>query len=58
VINHDYTTKLSALSQKHPAFRLSEGIERAGRAIDFIEKNVYLQLVVLCLSQDLNRCKL
>jgi DNA polymerase-3 subunit delta' len=58
LINLDYAEKLSELSKKYPAFRIQEGIERAGSAIDFIEKNVYLELVVHCLSQDLNHCNI
>ncbi len=56
LINQDFSEKLALLVQKYPFFRAQEGISHAGRAIDFIEKNVYLQLVVHCLSQDLNHC--
>ena len=53
LMNVDCKSKLELFLNKYKTFDIGKGIAVTERAIDFIEKNVYLQLVVFGLSQDL-----
>jgi len=52
LLNVDRRRQLEAFQTKHPALDLDLASRRALRAIDFIQKNVYLPLVLFSLDQQ------
>jgi len=56
VMNMDRADTMHQFLQKWPAFRAESGIKSVERAIDFVEKNVYLDLIIFSLCQELNQC--
>ncbi len=57
VSNADRVDRLEAIIRLYPAFNAQEGMQSTQRSIAFMEKNVYLPLVIHSLSQDLWRCR-
>jgi len=57
VMNSDRMDLLVNFSKKWPGFDAEKGMKSVERSIDFIEKNVYLPLIVVSLSQELSKCK-
>ena len=55
-IHLDVLDRMQTLNSRYPNFRTQDALKHVTRAIDFIEKNVYLDLAVLNLSQDLQHC--
>jgi DNA polymerase-3 subunit delta' len=55
-IHLDVLNRIQTLHSQHPKFKTQDALGHVSRAIDFIEKNVYLDLIVLNLSQDLQQC--
>ena len=58
LINFDYANQIRELMSHYPDFDPKVAIGHVGRAIDFIEKNVYLQLIIQNLNMDLNACNI
>lgn len=56
IIHQDQTDRIRNLQAHYPNFKAMEALAAVSHAIDFIEKNVYLDLVVLNLSKDLQQC--
>jgi DNA polymerase-3 subunit delta' len=57
LINKDRIGELNHFSEKRAAFDAERAIRRTEQAIDFIEKNVYLHLIIQSLSSDFYRCQ-
>jgi DNA polymerase-3 subunit delta' len=57
LINKDRIGELNHFSEKRAAFDTEKAIRRTEQAIDFIEKNVYLHLIIQGLSADFSRCQ-
>jgi DNA polymerase-3 subunit delta' len=57
IINLDRITELETFLKKQPGLNIETAIRHVEQAIDFIEKNVYLTLIVHALSIQLNKCQ-
>jgi len=55
-IHQDVLDHIQTLHDHYPRFETQDALGHVARAIDFIDKNVYLDLVVLNLSQELQQC--
>ncbi len=55
LINSDSVDHLSHIHTKWPQFDVEAGMRGVEQAIDLVEKNVYLSLIVTSLSQKFNR---
>lgn len=56
-MNIDRIGALEGLRNRWPGFRPESGLKCVEQAIDFIQKNVYLDLVIFSLIQDLRGCR-
>ena len=57
LLNKDRIGELNHFVEKRSAFDAEKAISRTEQAIDFIEKNVYLHLIIQSLSVDFYRCQ-
>jgi DNA polymerase-3 subunit delta' len=57
LLNKDKIRELDQFMKKRPSFDVERAIDQTEHAIDFIEKNVYLHLVIQSLSTDFYRCQ-
>jgi len=57
VMNVDRMERMESFRESWPDFDAEAGMKCVEQAIDFIEKNVYLSLVVFTLSQELKECR-
>jgi DNA polymerase-3 subunit delta' len=57
LINKDRIRELCAFTENYRSFDVNRAIDNTERAIDFIEKNVYLHLIIQSLSTEIYRCK-
>ena len=55
LLNKDKFRELDQFVKKKPSFDVEKAIDRTEQAIDFIEKNVYLHLIIQSLSTDFYR---
>ena len=58
VINVDRIAQIERFLNKWPDFQAEQAIQSTEQAIDYIQKNVYLPLVLHTLSHDLYRCSI
>ena len=56
VMNADQLDRLQRFREKWSGFNAEEGVARVQQSIDFIEKNVYLNLILHSLSSELKEC--
>jgi DNA polymerase-3 subunit delta' len=56
IINKNGIERLKEFKTKWSNFKVETSIEKVEQAIDFIEKNVYLPLIIFSLSQDIRKC--
>jgi DNA polymerase-3 subunit delta' len=55
ILNTDRKTRLEVLASRWPRLKAGRGMDAVGQAIDRIEKNVYLPLVIYELSRQLRK---
>jgi DNA polymerase-3 subunit delta' len=57
LLNKDKVRELDQFIKNRASFDVERAISRTEQAIDFIEKNVYLHLIIQSLSTDFYRCQ-
>lgn len=57
LLNRDRIRALNDFCKKCPSFNVERAVRGTEQAIDFIEKNVYLHLIIQALSQEIHQCR-
>jgi DNA polymerase-3 subunit delta' len=56
IMNADQSEKIQAFGKRWPRFEYENALETLGQAIDYLEKNVYIPLILYYLCSRLKQC--